>query len=437
MKDPYLDPSSGVLFNRLGITDSKKLERIETELSGLRGKELLANPLPGKFDQEHLKAIHRYLFRDVYFVHGEHAPAFAGAVRTIGIEKKSDVGIDYPHPDAGIESLKSRLDYAFSELKKDKLLRGMEDDPERFVGKLAKHSAEIWECHPFRDGNTRTTFMFTEHLAKNAGHPFLNELGSISEFRTSIADYVRGDRAQFVDKLSEFIRPTRELSIVRSETNQIRDQGATYEVNTGALRETSLSVATKTLEEAAAKYLRDQENRFVASLEPLKIRAERARQKLVDHEKKQPSKGLFSSENKMDEWQAERQAIEKELRVADGKARAAVSDHNDRSLHREHEAQKHAKKAFPIESELLRKDDIRVAAKVLSDRWRSLEKELSLVSSGRSHSHNNREILLRQSMDHVFSQIDSSKEIRLALGKELVSRIQKSSLDNSKAMDLV
>jgi len=57
--DHYLDPASGVLKNRLGITDAATLE--------------------GGFDLAHLQAIHRHLFSDLY--------EWAGQLRTIGIGK--------------------------------------------------------------------------------------------------------------------------------------------------------------------------------------------------------------------------------------------------------------------------------------------------------------------------------------------------------------
>ena len=135
-KDPYLYPGSDVLINRLGINDRATLQTIESELVESRVQELLKTSLPGNFDQKHLEGIHEHLFKDVYFKKGEHTPAFAGAVRVIGIEKSTDTGIDFPHPLGGIDSLKNRLDYAFEQLGKDRNLTGMTEDPERFATKL-------------------------------------------------------------------------------------------------------------------------------------------------------------------------------------------------------------------------------------------------------------------------------------------------------------
>lgn len=60
-EDPYLNPGTGTLRNKLGITDPKRLERAERSLVLVRVQrgEILA----GSFDLAYLQAIHRYLFR--------------------------------------------------------------------------------------------------------------------------------------------------------------------------------------------------------------------------------------------------------------------------------------------------------------------------------------------------------------------------------------
>lgn len=64
--DPYVDPDTGILKNLAGIQDAALLEEYEGEMSIIRQFELSESPLPSSFDFNHLRAIHRHLFQDVY-----------------------------------------------------------------------------------------------------------------------------------------------------------------------------------------------------------------------------------------------------------------------------------------------------------------------------------------------------------------------------------
>jgi fido (protein-threonine AMPylation protein) len=77
--DPYLYPGTNVLKNLRGLTDPEHLERFEARRTHQPIAELIDNPLSGGFDLAHLKAIHRYIFQDVY--------EWAGQFRTVNISK--------------------------------------------------------------------------------------------------------------------------------------------------------------------------------------------------------------------------------------------------------------------------------------------------------------------------------------------------------------
>jgi cell filamentation protein len=66
--DTYLYPGTSVLRNLRGLTDPESLARFEARRTHQRITELIDNPLVGGFDIAHLKAIHRYIFQDVYDV---------------------------------------------------------------------------------------------------------------------------------------------------------------------------------------------------------------------------------------------------------------------------------------------------------------------------------------------------------------------------------
>ena len=166
MDDPYSYPGTRTLINKLDIKDTKQLSKVEIDLSFNRIKELRNNPIEGKGDYDQLKSIHKHIFQDVY--------DWAGKSRTIGISKKepllNGLSVNYPDPQNPFDNIENRAQNAFGQLAKDNNLKNL--DEKNFTTKLAKHSAKIWEVHPFRDGNTRTTLTFMRHLSKSAGYDF-------------------------------------------------------------------------------------------------------------------------------------------------------------------------------------------------------------------------------------------------------------------------
>lgn len=64
----YPEPHQYVMRNKPGIKDPAALSLYEHRIVTRRGYELTKNPelIAHTFDAEHFKAIHRYLFQDVY-----------------------------------------------------------------------------------------------------------------------------------------------------------------------------------------------------------------------------------------------------------------------------------------------------------------------------------------------------------------------------------
>lgn len=63
--DPFSD-ENGVLLNKKGIKNQDELDRVERTASYIKALELDNNPIKGRFDLAHLKAIHKHLFSDIY-----------------------------------------------------------------------------------------------------------------------------------------------------------------------------------------------------------------------------------------------------------------------------------------------------------------------------------------------------------------------------------
>ncbi len=151
--DHYIDPETGVLRNRLGITSETELEKAEADFAGTRSYELGKNPLKGKFDFEHLKALHHYLFKDLY--------EWAGEARDIDISKGSNFFAHHSHIAAAANDI-------FDRLASEKHLAGLSKAD--FSERAAFYLGEINALHPFREGNGRVQREFISHLAYKNGY---------------------------------------------------------------------------------------------------------------------------------------------------------------------------------------------------------------------------------------------------------------------------
>jgi len=86
--DPYLDPRTGVLRNRLGIVDADELTQVESDLTVVQMVELERRHLLGRYDLPHLQEFHRFLFGDIY--------DWAGELRTVTIEPSGRSSASWP-----------------------------------------------------------------------------------------------------------------------------------------------------------------------------------------------------------------------------------------------------------------------------------------------------------------------------------------------------
>lgn len=149
--DPYIDPDSGVLHNRLGITDAQRLSEVEAGLTLVALADLGIRTLPGSYDLSHLRLFHREIFGDLY--------SWAGETRVVGIAK-SDPFCLPQH----IESYSAEV---FGALAKELHLQGLPRPV--FLDRLTHYFAEVNAIHPFREGNGRTQRAFFHQLSREAG----------------------------------------------------------------------------------------------------------------------------------------------------------------------------------------------------------------------------------------------------------------------------
>lgn len=161
----YFIPGMSVLRNKFtgpgkpyGETDPAKLAALEEQYTRLRLMELRTHPLPGRFDYDHMKAIHRYIFQDVYEWAGQERTA-----PTAGPMTKQGHAY-YP---AG-PALTAAAEAEYAKIAEANYLRGL--NREAFVVELAERWGELNVVHSFREGNTRSQFVFFSQLCEQAGH---------------------------------------------------------------------------------------------------------------------------------------------------------------------------------------------------------------------------------------------------------------------------
>ena len=141
------------LINKFGIKDEKKLSQMETLITTAKCKELEVNPIDGDFGFEHYKAIHKYIFEDLY--------DWAGLVRTASISKKGTV---FTLP----ESIEPLADRIFTGLQKENCYIGYDND--QYIESIVDFYCRTNMLHPFRKGNGRTQRVFLTQLIRHSGH---------------------------------------------------------------------------------------------------------------------------------------------------------------------------------------------------------------------------------------------------------------------------
>lgn len=129
------------LENKLGITDSAELARVEERLSKARALELFEKGLLDTFEIgtfTGLAQIHRYLFQDIY--------DFAGQVRTVNLAKGG---------------------FRFAPvLYLEDALRNIGQMPQSTYDEIIEKYVEMNVAHPFREGNGRSTRLWLDAILK-------------------------------------------------------------------------------------------------------------------------------------------------------------------------------------------------------------------------------------------------------------------------------
>lgn len=129
------------LDNKLGLTDSLELAKMEEKISKTRAKELFEEQLlddkaAGSFAT--LAFIHGFLFEEIY--------DFAGQIRTVNLSKGNFRFAPVMYLAASLENIDRMPQHTFNQIV------------EKYV--------ELNIAHPFREGNGRSMRLWLDHLLK-------------------------------------------------------------------------------------------------------------------------------------------------------------------------------------------------------------------------------------------------------------------------------
>ena len=137
------------LENKLGLTNSADLAREEERISKKKAIELFENGTldtleAGKFSA--LKAIHKYLFDEIY--------DFAGEVRTVNLAKGNFRFAPLMYLEAALDNI-------------DKM-------PQSTFDEIVEKYVEMNIAHPFREGNGRSTRIWLDLILKKELHKVID-----------------------------------------------------------------------------------------------------------------------------------------------------------------------------------------------------------------------------------------------------------------------
>lgn len=176
-----------MLENKLGLTSSAELARMEEQLSKKKAvllfeKGILDSLPAGKFFT--LQAIHRYLFEDIY--------DFAAEIRKVNMAKGNFRFAPLMYLDAALENI-------------DKM-------PQSDFDEIIEKYVEMNIAHPFREGNGRSTRIWLDLILKK-------ELGQV-------IDWSRVDKEDYLSAMER--SPVKDIEIKhilkQALTNRINDR---------------------------------------------------------------------------------------------------------------------------------------------------------------------------------------------------------------------
>ena len=190
MANPYRD-ENGLMFNKLGITDSETLKTVEYLLSSSKARMILSGehllPTSG-YGLDRLKEINREMFGDIY--------QWAGEERITPSSKHDPINRTvtiFPEPEKIAESWKP-IEKAATEFASS---QNLSLEEKRQI--LADIFIEANHSHPFPEGNGRTLQVFMSQLAAEQG--LMMDYSNINQSLWNTASAVSGPHNRLFERV--------------------------------------------------------------------------------------------------------------------------------------------------------------------------------------------------------------------------------------------
>ncbi|AIZ65588.1 hypothetical protein PK28_18415 (plasmid) [Hymenobacter sp. DG25B] len=185
MADLFANPADGLLYNNVRATSEVQLDRLEADLSIKRlmliraqvglatprpvdeaivGPAYPIPPTPLRFDEQYLRAMHRYLFQDVYPWAGETRQDRAFQ----GYKPAPNVQADHLMTYANHRRVGADVEALAEQLTAENNLKGLPKP--QFVERAAYYLDHFNHVHPFREGNGRIMQAVLMQLGHQAGY---------------------------------------------------------------------------------------------------------------------------------------------------------------------------------------------------------------------------------------------------------------------------
>jgi pantetheine-phosphate adenylyltransferase len=185
----------GRLVDEYYTTDEglrQETRTLEADKVAVRIAQLLSHQTFG-LGPNYLALIHRSLFEGIY--------KFAGTYRDYNISKKELVlkgeSVRYEHAPLILPTLKYEFEQEEKFSYKNLTMEEMVKHISRFV-------ANIWQVHPFGEGNTRTTAVYTIQYLKHLGFKVTNEVFAdnskvkVESYDGLTIDFAKKHQAQYI-----------------------------------------------------------------------------------------------------------------------------------------------------------------------------------------------------------------------------------------------